>query len=165
MSENGQVRRVLTEAKSYVGAVGNRLKPGTLLKGRVDKHGYTRYCLFRDDGTPTTINAHRAIALGFHGPKPKKKAFALHWDDNPAHNHVSNVRWGTPKQNNKDALRNGKVPLGSKRATSKLTEEKVMEIRKRFPIEGKSLKTFGDEFGVGLHAIWQIIHYKTWRHV
>lgn len=165
MSENGQVRRALNESKNYVGVAGNRLKPGTLLKGRIDKHGYTRFCLFTDTGKETTVNAHHAVALAFHGPRPSKKHFALHWDDDPNHNHVTNIRWGTPKQNNADALRNGRITLGNARATSKLTEHKVKEIRRRFAIEGKTFKQFGIEFNVSLHTIRQIVLGKTWRHV
>jgi hypothetical protein len=34
--------------------------------------------------------------------------FCCHEDDNPANNHVSNLRWDTPTANQLDALRNGR---------------------------------------------------------
>lgn len=51
---------------------------------------------------------HRLVALAFLGPPPEGKENVLHWDDNPQNNSVENLRWGTLRENSKDAVRNGR---------------------------------------------------------
>jgi len=53
------------------------------------------------------VDVHRLVAEHFI-PNPECKPWVLHYDDNQQNNHVSNLRWGTPKDNQKDAFRNGK---------------------------------------------------------
>lgn len=45
------------------------------------------------------------VLEAFVGPRPEG-AIALHFDDNPANNHVSNLRWGTFSDNMYDSVRN-----------------------------------------------------------
>lgn len=46
------------------------------------------------------------VLEAFVGPRPPGMQ-GCHWDDDPSNNHLSNLRWGTPKQNAADRVRNG----------------------------------------------------------
>lgn len=59
------------------------------------------------DGRPVKRLLHNVILESFVGPRPPGM-MGLHWDDDPTHNALSNLRWGTPTENNLDALRNGR---------------------------------------------------------
>lgn len=49
---------------------------------------------------------HRLVAETFI-PNPNKYPIVRHLDDDPTHNHVSNLKWGTQKDNVADAMQNG----------------------------------------------------------
>ena len=48
---------------------------------------------------------HRLVLEAFVGPCPAGME-ACHWDDNPANNHLTNLRWASPSQNLMDRVRN-----------------------------------------------------------
>lgn len=53
---------------------------------------------------------------------------------------------------------------GERSGSSKLTEDKVLEIRKRL-IGGAKVRKLADEYGVSHVAIVQIKHNRTWTHI
>ena len=55
---------------------------------------------------------HVLVAEAFLGPKNPRKPWVLHHDDDPSNNRLDNLRWGTPKENYADAVRNGKKTNG-----------------------------------------------------
>jgi len=57
-----------------------------------------------------------------------------------------------------------KILKGSKNPASKLTEEKVLEIRKRYAEGGVSQTQLAKEYGVAQGVISGIVLRKTWRH-
>lgn len=68
--------------------------------------GYSRFALYRD-GERVTASAHRLVLEAFVGPPPTPDHKALHRDDDPQNNHVSNLYWGTMQENAQDRVRNG----------------------------------------------------------
>lgn len=50
------------------------------------------------------------VLKAFKGRRPSKRYWCLHWDDDPANNVPSNLRWGTPSDNAIDRLRNNVGP-------------------------------------------------------
>jgi hypothetical protein len=66
---------------------------------------YLVVTLYRD-GRPKSVSVHRLVLLAFVGPCPDGLE-GLHWDDDPANNRLSNLRWGTPGDNQRDCIRNG----------------------------------------------------------
>lgn len=163
VSENGKIRRALDDKfrpKSF-------LRRGQKVKMRKSKFGYLRCELLSDEGKYYSMTAHRAIALGFLGPPPFEGAWALHSDDNPSHNNLKNIRWGTPQENADDRQRNGGTKYGKEVGHAKLTESKVREIKMKYKGKRKhpTLKELGLEYGVSLHAIRHVLIGKTWRHI
>lgn len=56
---------------------------------------------------------HRLILEAFIGPRPPG-FYACHIDDNRTNNKLSNLKWGSPKENGQDAKRNNRMPSGTK---------------------------------------------------
>lgn len=49
---------------------------------------------------------HHLVLLAFVGPRPAGQE-GCHWDDDPANNHLTNLRWDTRAANVRDSVRNG----------------------------------------------------------
>jgi DNA-binding MarR family transcriptional regulator len=61
-----------------------------------------------------------------------------------------------------DRIRDGTTNLGEKTPTAKLTEEQVLEIRRRI---GQTQRALGEEFGVDQSTISDILKGRTWAHL
>jgi hypothetical protein len=59
------------------------------------------------------MDVHVLVLTAFVGPCPDGNE-ALHFNDIPDDNRLSNLRWGTRSQNNHDAIRNGHRTYGRK---------------------------------------------------
>lgn len=120
--------------------------------------GYIRVYL-----SGTKIYLHRIIALVFHGPCPEGYD-VRHLDDIPLNNSPYNLAYGTKQQNADDAMRNGRLKLGSENGNSKLTEDDVREIKRRRSL-GQKVRILASEFGVTDGLVSSIANRKIWRHV
>jgi hypothetical protein len=68
--------------------------------------------VLRRDGRDHSVELARLILEAFVGPSPSKTHKARHLDDDRSNNTLSNLAWGTQKENVADALRNDR--FGSK---------------------------------------------------
>lgn len=75
------------------------------LRSHVHRSGYPAVNL-SCDGRNSTRLLHHLVAEAFLGPRPEG-SLVLHWDDDPTNAALSNLRYGTPSENGKDAVRNG----------------------------------------------------------
>ena len=103
VSSFGEVRSKSRVMKTKSGQV--RKKTGKTLAGYVDVNGYRFVTLYRG-GSYQRKAIHRMIAESFID-NPKDLPWVLHRDDNPRHNKLDNLRWGTPSENTRDSIRNG----------------------------------------------------------
>lgn len=62
-----------------------------------------------DNGKRHRRYVHHLVLEAFVGPRPEGMR-ALHRDDDPHNNHVSNLYWGTMRDNALDRVRNGNDP-------------------------------------------------------
>lgn len=118
-STDGQIRSVDRRVRLVVhGTETTRLVHGRVLKpGAYTKSGHVSVVLGRGaNGSPV----HQLIALTFLGPKPAG-CEVCHNDGNPTNNAVSNLRYDTRSENNRDITRQGK---------RKLSLDDVQQIRK-----------------------------------
>lgn len=100
---------------------GNRWGTKTWRAGRmltpflIHPHEYRGVRLTDNEGVQTTHKVHRLVLRAFVGEPPPDKPFGLHEDDNPAHNHLSNLYWGNQVRNAHDSVRNGSHVQARKR--------------------------------------------------
>lgn len=78
---------------------------GKVLSPEVAKSGHLRVHLYRPGMKPKHFQVHRLVALAFIGAS---NLDVLHWDDNPQNNNLSNLRYGTDRDNWYDSARNGR---------------------------------------------------------
>lgn len=78
------------------------------LKHEITKSGHHRVALYVSPGKARHFQVHRLVARAFIGASDLD---VLHWDDDPGNNHVSNLRYGTDRENWYDSARNGKRRL------------------------------------------------------
>ena len=105
---------------------GGMMDQPRVMKLRKTKLGYYMVML---TNKPRRKNAgvHRLVLDAFVGPCPGK--VCRHLDGNPSNNHISNLAWGTPKQNSEDMVHHGRSRSGLSKGS--LTDDQVLDIRKR----------------------------------
>jgi hypothetical protein len=89
------------------------------------------YCLsVRDKGNGKrgTHYIHKIILNTFVGPCPPGMR-CRHKYDIKTDNRLSEISWGTPRQNGDDARKNGRTPKGETASRNKLTEKMVLRAR------------------------------------
>jgi len=147
----------------FVNRVGKvlsiRLK-ARLLSQNLDKNGYPKVC-FSYSGKVRNAFVHSLVAAAFIGPRPKGY-HVCHNDGNRANCSASNLRYGTPKENNADKESHGTHPKGEKHVKAKLTELDVQNILNS-PEPNRS--KLARQFGVSRQHITRILNRERWRHV
>lgn len=113
--------------------------------------------------------AHRASWMIHNGPIPKG-LFVCHHCDVPACVNPAHLFLGTSADNNHDMQRKGrydrvKRPKGEKHWKANLTEKIVLEIRTKYAESKTTFGELGRQYGIGHKAVWDIVHYKIWKHV
>jgi hypothetical protein len=103
---------------------------------------------------------HRLVLAAFAGPCPEGMV-CRHLDGDRTNNRVSNLAWGTHADNEADKVRHGTWLVGEQ-INSKLTEQQVMEIRRR-RVEGVTFIELASDYGVTRQNIMAIVNRKTWR--
>jgi hypothetical protein len=100
-SDRGRIRR-----KAYLDAC-NRWKSSVVMKPRWSKNN-TFVVSLQQDNVRTCMTVGKLVLLAFKRlPRPDEQA--RHLDDNQGNNVLSNLKWGTDKQNKSDAIRNGRM--------------------------------------------------------
>lgn len=121
--------------------------------------GYGHFSL---EGRPES--AHRASWRIYRGPIPTG-LFVCHRCDTPSCVNPDHLFLGTGSDNIRDRHSKGRSagPRGSRHGLSKLTDETVCEIRKRYARGGVLQRELGAEFGVNQAAISKVVLGQNWR--
>lgn len=105
---------------------------------------------------------HVLILEAFRGQCPSGKQ-SRHLDDKKQNNHLWNLVWGTPVENKSDARRNGRLAIGERCHTAKLTADQVISIRKLYR-RGRRDR-LAQRFGITNQQMHSILNKKSWKHV
>lgn len=162
VSNLGRVRsldRGIHKVSKHGTAFVQRIK-GRVLQPGCTFGGYLQYHLY-DGDRKQSWTAHALVLTVFVGPRPHG-AEGMHLDHDKQNNAVSNLRWGTRQENERQKQEAGRVPRGEESPTAVLTEADVAEIRRR---RGEPQKDLADEFGCTFSNISAIQLGKSWRHV
>lgn len=147
VSSWGQVRRL---------GARHPLRPGTTIDG------YHIVCLCKD-GKKTMKRVNRLVAEVFLGPPPFDGADALHGDGKQQNNRVSNIRWGTTAENNRDQDRHGTRPRGHNHGCAKLTEADIPKLDRS--VARRGLRPTARRFGIDVKTASDAVNRVNWKHV
>ncbi len=79
---------------------------------------------------------------------------------NPAH-----LWLGTAKENMQDALAKGRMAVGERNGSAKLTEREVRQIRTEYAARDTTYRQLADEHNVAHSLIGGVVRGESWRHV
>lgn len=142
---------------------GQLIAPWRDMKVRVNERWGHRFVDLRRDGRNHRCYIHRLILEAFVGPCPEGQE-CRHIDGDPANNNLDNLAWGTPAENQADRVRHGTSNRGERHGLSKLTVDKVIEIRRRVA-GGMSRREAAATFGIHQTCVDALVNRKTWTHV
>ena len=148
ISNLGRVRREPTEAKimsPFLSRGGYRI---VLLSRYARKHKYS---------------VHRLVASHFLKSIPKPTVH--HIDGNKTNNIAPNLKYVTPHENSADAALKGLYSKGKDHHSVKLTEQQVLDIRRRYSTGKTSHNILAREYRVHPSSIGYICQRRTWKHI
>jgi len=154
INEEGTVRRIPSEYR----------RTFKILKPQQLKTGYLRVNLYCN-GKYFHKSVHRLVLETF---RPTKKKFQVnHKDGNKLNNNLTNLEWVTSSQNLKHAFALGlKVMTKAEDCSwSKLTNQDILDIRKRWKENVNNMAELAQLFKLNKTTIWEIIHRKIWKHL
>ena len=129
----------------------------------VRPNGYAQVILYRD-GRRQRFGVHQLVALAFLGPKPSLQHQVAHLDGQRLNNHVSNLAWLLPIENDAHKDLHGTRLRGSQIHSAKLVEAQVVLIRQALAF-GIRQCALAQTYGVSDSTVSLIARAKTWRHV
>ena len=139
---------------------------GYILKPRLTWDGYVEYGLYKRQRY-WHVKAHRLVALAFLGFPPFPGAHVAHGDGDSTNNHVLNLRWTTPADNEADKRKHGTMRgahPGEGHHGAKLTAAIVQHMRRQ-AAAGVAVHMISREFGVAKTTAYQAIVGQTWTTV
>ena len=127
---------------------------------------YKRVCLRPERGVAKMACVHRLVLLTFVGPLPKGQQ-TRHLNGNSFDNRLSNLRYGTPKENVADQKKHGRFIEGERHKFAKLTVRAVREIRCKHKWGDPKLGAYGlaREYGVSHTTVQRILGGISWQSV
>lgn len=162
VSDQGHVR-------SWFASGGRPRQQPHVLKGLASS-GYRRVTLTNGE-LRRVENVNILVLEAFVGPRPQRTGDVFdcrHLDGDRANNRLSNLAWGTRKENSADTVRHGRKPTGDDHWShqhpekvrrgehhhnARFSDEVVAEVRRRV-LAGEGPTAVGREFGMsGVHAM------------
>ena len=118
------------------------------------------------NGKKSLKKVHRLVAEMFCD-NPENYPIVIHLDNDRRNNKASNLKWGTLKMNSQQMIKEGRgnKSKGSDHYFSKLTEEQVIEIRKKYIPRKYTLEKLAKEYNVTYGLIGHVVRNKAWKHV
>jgi hypothetical protein len=154
VSNQGRVRRGV-----------RALKPIPVQSGASPDYKPLYVCLSRGWHDHPKFKVAHLVLEAFVGPRPAGYE-ARHLDDDQANNALSNLAWGTPKQNGDDRVKNGRSAPGSRNGNSVLTEDVVARIKAEYVRYSTThgAKQLAKRYGCHHSTIHLIVKGATWKH-
>lgn len=108
--------------------------------------------------------AHLVLGVFTRLRLPKEQC--CHGPSGKGDNCLNNLSWGTASKNQgEDRVRDGTSNRGERCAASKLTKEKVVEIRNLYANGGMLQREIAAIYGVARETIVDIVNRRTWKHI
>lgn len=148
--------------KSMRGRYSKSCPNGYITEGTIDSVGY-RVVMMRRPQFKERVRIHTLVCKHFLvKPNDGKTYWTNHKDGNKLNNRIENLEWLTPRGNCIHAQLTGlNNTRGSNHGMSKLTEPKVLEIRK-LRSNGMLLKEIAVIYGVSRTQIGAVVSGENW---
>ncbi len=111
-------------------------------------------------GKARMVKIHRLVLLTFVGEPPPGWE-CCHNDGDASNNKLSNLRWDTTQNNQRDRAAHGTSNRGERCAAAKLTTEQVLAIR----ADTRLQREIAAEYGIRDSAVSRIKTRKRWAHI
>jgi len=159
VAEDGTVLSICVQGSTAVRpwSKARRLTP------TISSRGYPQVMLRDMGGRRRQITVHTILLSVYVEPRPQGKE-CRHLDGNKTHNHISNLAWGTTRENQLDRWLHGTSDHGERSVCAKLTNDDVLQIRQR-AANGVSYRAIAKDFPVAKSNIWLIVTRRTWKHI
>ena len=168
MMANTRIWKLIPEFNGYIisnyGEIKSFRYENRDIGTRINAHGYETV-VFSKKNIKFYFKVHRLVLMAFDR-MPNHNEQCNHKDGNKLNNHINNLEWVTSSQNHKHRCRvlYPGCNQGSKHSQSKITENDVLEIRKRIN-EGEKYRYIAIDFNVSESTICDIKRKKTWGHI
>lgn len=149
-----KIRRRDRQLRRFVG-YSSRAPNGCWLWNASTREGYGQYL---------SDYAHRWIWKFLYGTIPTK-AVIMHVCDNRLCVNPDHLKLGTQADNIRDAVSKGRIANGERQGLSKLTEIQVLEIRALYKTGQYTQPQLAKAYGLCQATVYELLRYKTWRHV
>lgn len=141
-----------------------RISSKRIKKSFKRKDGYIGAQLYVDKTTLKNYQVHVLKAIAFI-PNPLNKKFVNHKDSVRDNNDLDNLEWVTASENVIHGYKQGYASnKGSKNGFSKLTEETVIEIRKKKE-KGETYQQLATTYNVSYGCILAVCQRTSWKHI
>lgn len=114
-----------------------------------------------------SVHVHALVLLAFVGKRPEGMV-CRHLDGDCTNNNITNLRWGTQKENWADTVKHGNSHRtkvrGEAHSDAKLTESQVREIRQRYTY-GRGTNALAREFGIHRNHVLYLASGKGGSHL
>lgn len=163
VSDRGRVRS-FWKAKGGQGGQKISATPQRILKGHLNRNGY-RIVTLHNEERLHCLTVHRIVLETFVGPRPPGGC-CRHLDGIRTRNRLTNLAWGTYRENTLDKVTHGRVPnrKGMAHPMAKLTDQDVLRIRTLFA-QGYLQDTLVEMFGVPQPTISNVVTRRSWKHL
>lgn len=139
---------------------------GVIIKGSVIQ-GY-RSLNIRAGGKTMNRYVHKLVAQYFLEPDKSECTYVLHLDHDKLNNRAQNLRWATKEEmveHNRDNPNVVNRTQPRRTSNYKLTESKVLMIKKLLRNDKNRLKMIARQFGITHTQLNRIRSGENWRHV
>lgn len=163
VSNLGNVRSIdrYVKKESY-----QRFAKGVLLKPAWKKEGrdcYPKVSLSKN-GKSNTYYTYRLVAEAFM-PNPDNLPCVNHIDGDKFNPQVDNLEWCTYSENSKHSFAtNLQCNKGVNNSRARLTEDDVLDIRKRYE-NGEDSREIAKRYGIVRDYVYMIKDKKVWKHI
>lgn len=166
VSNYGRLRSFQSTTSANRDQFAGSVAEGTLIKGSVIQ-GY-RSLNIRSGGKTLNRYIHKLVAEYFVTRQNPAQTFVIHADHDKQNNVASNLQWATKDemvQHNRDnpVLKNR--PANQRTRNYKLTESKVLIIKKLLRNDKNRLKMIAKQFGITHTQLNRIRSGENWKHV
>jgi predicted XRE-type DNA-binding protein len=158
VSSNGRVKRV-----SSITRHGRKRKEG-IIKANAFRTGY-EYVELCKDNVRKKMLVHRLVAVAFLD-NPDMRPQVNHINGNKRDNRRINLEWSTSSENQKHSIKTGlRTAKGEKNSRCKLTEGKIIEIRRLLKDGTMKQSAIAKIFNVSMPTITDIKQGRSWSHI